>query len=58
MYVAFKLLKFPKILIRYNMTTEQRQHISELAEQASAANVRSCKRTFRVICRQCQFGGR
>ena len=37
-YVAVKILKFPEILIRYNMTTEQRQQISELAEQASAAN--------------------
>ncbi len=38
MYVAVKILKFPKILIRFNMTTEQRQQISEQAEQASAAN--------------------
>ena len=38
MYVAVKILKFPEILISYNMTTEQRQLISEQAEQASAAN--------------------
>ena len=38
MYIAVRILKFPKIIIRYNMTTEQRQQISEQAEQASAAN--------------------